>query len=111
MMSLLTRDLCFQGLPFSPFVSDLYGRRAALFIGGLIMLAGVAVQSASWNVGMLIGARVTSKSQRANVVQLSPGLTSSSHSWTGHGSLLKRRTVVVDRACLPSTCTFNLSWS
>ncbi|KAJ2917422.1 hypothetical protein MD484_g2970, partial [Candolleomyces efflorescens] len=47
------------GLPFSPFVSDLFGRRAALFIGGLIMLAGVAVQSASWNVGMLIGARVT----------------------------------------------------
>ncbi|RXW25548.1 hypothetical protein EST38_g311 [Candolleomyces aberdarensis] len=47
------------GLPFSPFVSDMLGRRAALFIGGLIMLAGVAIQSASWNVGMLIGARIT----------------------------------------------------
>ncbi|KAF6754460.1 hexose transporter [Ephemerocybe angulata] len=50
-------NLC--GLPFSPLISDHFGRRAALFIGGLIMLAGVAIQSTSWNVPMLIGARVT----------------------------------------------------
>ncbi|KAH6913115.1 hexose transporter [Coprinopsis sp. MPI-PUGE-AT-0042] len=47
------------GLPFSPFVSDWFGRRAALFMGSLIMLAGVAVQSTSRSVGMLIGSRVT----------------------------------------------------
>ncbi|TEB33338.1 general substrate transporter [Coprinellus micaceus] len=47
------------GLPFSPLVSDRLGRRAALFVGALIMLAGVAIQSTSWNVGMLIGARAT----------------------------------------------------
>lgn len=50
-------NLC--GLPFSPLISDHLGRRAALFIGGVIMLAGVAVQSTSKNVGMLIGARAT----------------------------------------------------
>ncbi|TFK28132.1 hexose transporter [Coprinopsis marcescibilis] len=47
------------GLPFSPFVSDLFGRRAALFVGSIIMLAGVAVQSTSKSVGMLIGSRAT----------------------------------------------------
>lgn len=47
------------GLPFSPFFSDWFGRRAALFIGSIVMLAGVAVQSTSRSVGMLIGSRVT----------------------------------------------------
>jgi len=46
------------GLPFSPFLSDNFGRRAALFLGSLLMLAGVAVQSMASNVGMLIGSRV-----------------------------------------------------
>ncbi|TFK40369.1 general substrate transporter [Crucibulum laeve] len=50
---------CLVGLPFSPFVSDIFGRRAALFLGSLVMLAGVALQASSWSVGMFIAARVT----------------------------------------------------
>ncbi|KAF9563259.1 general substrate transporter [Agrocybe pediades] len=45
------------GLPFTPYLSDGLGRRAALFIGSLLMLVGVAVQAAAWDVPMLIGAR------------------------------------------------------
>ncbi|KAG6820962.1 hypothetical protein H0H93_009198 [Arthromyces matolae] len=36
-----------QSLPIAPFVSDGLGRRATMFIGSLIMLAGVAVQTAA----------------------------------------------------------------
>ncbi|KAJ6576457.1 general substrate transporter [Mycena vulgaris] len=46
------------GLPFTPYASDLLGRRAALFLGSLIMLAGVALQISAWNVVVLIAARV-----------------------------------------------------
>ncbi|KAJ7601775.1 general substrate transporter [Mycena polygramma] len=46
------------GLPFTPYASDLLGRRAALFIGSLIMLAGVALQISAWSVAVLICARV-----------------------------------------------------
>ncbi|EGN99259.1 hypothetical protein SERLA73DRAFT_55023 [Serpula lacrymans var. lacrymans S7.3] len=46
------------GIPFSPFLSDAFGRRATLFVGSIIMLAGVATQSAAQNVAMFIGARV-----------------------------------------------------
>ncbi|PFH52987.1 hypothetical protein AMATHDRAFT_73803 [Amanita thiersii Skay4041] len=49
---------CLVGLPFTPLVSDTLGRRAALFTGSLIMLAGVALQAASLSVEMLIAARV-----------------------------------------------------
>ncbi|KAF8149918.1 general substrate transporter [Crassisporium funariophilum] len=45
------------GLPFTPFVSDIWGRRTALFFGGLIMCVGVALQAAAWSVPMFIGAR------------------------------------------------------
>ncbi|PPQ69312.1 hypothetical protein CVT25_005913 [Psilocybe cyanescens] len=47
------------GLPFTPFLSDILGRRAALFIGSLIMCLGVGLQAAAWSVPMLIGARYT----------------------------------------------------
>lgn len=47
-------------LPFTPFLSDIYGRRAALLFGGVIMCVGVGIQSAAWNVPMFIGARFTS---------------------------------------------------
>ncbi|KIK10058.1 hypothetical protein K443DRAFT_81386 [Laccaria amethystina LaAM-08-1] len=50
-------NLC--GLPIAPFVSDIFGRRAGLFLGSLIMLAGVGLQTASANVATLIGARIT----------------------------------------------------
>ncbi|KAG7089581.1 hypothetical protein E1B28_011248 [Marasmius oreades] len=48
----------FIGLPMTPFASDILGRRATLFIGSLIMLAGVAVQITASSVKMFIGARV-----------------------------------------------------
>ncbi|KAJ8506878.1 hypothetical protein ONZ45_g8969 [Pleurotus djamor] len=46
------------GLPLTPLASDILGRRVALFIGSVIMLAGVALQCASSTVGMFIGSRV-----------------------------------------------------
>ncbi|KAJ7158744.1 general substrate transporter [Mycena filopes] len=46
------------GLPFTPYASDLLGRRAALFLGSLIMLAGVALQISAWSVAVFICARV-----------------------------------------------------
>ncbi|OBZ72089.1 Lactose permease [Grifola frondosa] len=45
------------GLPLTPFSSDILGRRPTLFIGSVLMLAGVALQSAATNIGMFIGAR------------------------------------------------------
>ncbi|KAF4597167.1 hypothetical protein EYR40_007618 [Pleurotus pulmonarius] len=46
------------GLPLTPLASDNLGRRAALFIGSVIMLSGVGLQCASSNVQMFIGSRV-----------------------------------------------------
>ncbi|KAF8206409.1 general substrate transporter [Mycena galopus ATCC 62051] len=46
------------GLPFTPYASDILGRRATLFLGSLIMLAGVALQISAWNVVVLICARI-----------------------------------------------------
>ncbi|KAF9052411.1 general substrate transporter [Hymenopellis radicata] len=48
----------FIALPITPFVSDTLGRRASLFIGSLILLAGVAIQFAAPTVKLFIGARV-----------------------------------------------------
>ncbi|KAL7279182.1 hypothetical protein ACG7TL_007022 [Trametes sanguinea] len=45
------------GLPFTPYCSDNLGRRPTLFIGALVMLAGVALQSSATGIGMFIGAR------------------------------------------------------
>ncbi|KIJ62813.1 hypothetical protein HYDPIDRAFT_93346 [Hydnomerulius pinastri MD-312] len=46
------------GIPFSPFCSDLIGRRATLAMGSAIMLAGVLTQSFATTVHVFIGARV-----------------------------------------------------
>jgi len=46
-------------MPFTPFVSDIFGRRIALIVGSLIMCVGVAIQAASTNVPMFTGARFT----------------------------------------------------
>ena len=51
-----------QGIPFAPLLSDHFGRRATLFIGSVIMLVGVGVQTAANSVTMFITARVTSRS-------------------------------------------------
>ncbi|KAH9940241.1 hexose transporter [Amylocystis lapponica] len=45
------------GYPFAPYASDYYGRRITIWWGALVMLIGVAVQSAAINFGMFIGAR------------------------------------------------------
>lgn len=45
------------GYPFAPYVSDGIGRRRAIWVGATIMLVGVAVQTASYNLSMFIGAR------------------------------------------------------
>ncbi|KAA1467517.1 general substrate transporter [Dentipellis sp. KUC8613] len=46
------------GLPFTPFCSDWFGRRATLFIGSVVMLAGVGTQSTATTVARFVGARV-----------------------------------------------------
>lgn len=45
------------GYPFAPYLSDGIGRRLTVFLGALIMCAGVAIQTASNSVKMFIGAR------------------------------------------------------
>lgn len=47
-----------SGIPFSPYVSDLLGRRATMFIGATIVLAGVLTQALCTTVKVFIGARV-----------------------------------------------------
>lgn len=44
--------------PFSPYVSDLLGRRATIFIGAAIMLAGVITQASAKTLHIFLGARV-----------------------------------------------------
>jgi len=44
-------------IPISPWLADWRGRRLAIIIGLLIMFLGVALQTASQNLGMFIGAR------------------------------------------------------
>ncbi|KAH7915610.1 hypothetical protein BJ138DRAFT_1132510 [Hygrophoropsis aurantiaca] len=46
------------GIPFSPFFSDQLGRRATLFVGAVIMLAGILSQSLAQTVHVFIGSRV-----------------------------------------------------
>ena len=48
-------------LPAAPYVSDILGRRAALFMGSIIMCFGVALQTSALNVPMFIGARFCSQ--------------------------------------------------
>ena len=47
-------------MPFTPLASDRLGRRAALFLGSVIMLGGVALQSSATTVAMFVGARFVS---------------------------------------------------
>ncbi|KAG2756560.1 hypothetical protein P692DRAFT_201836183 [Suillus brevipes Sb2] len=47
-----------SGIPFSPYMSDLLGRRATMFVGAIIVLAGVLTQALSTTVQVFIGARV-----------------------------------------------------
>ncbi|KAL7418331.1 hypothetical protein Q5752_006789 [Cryptotrichosporon argae] len=45
------------GLPFAPWVSDTLGRRTGIMLGCIIMMIGVALQTAAQNIGMFIAAR------------------------------------------------------
>ncbi|KAG8901904.1 hypothetical protein FRB99_005007 [Tulasnella sp. 403] len=44
-------------LPFAPLITDGLGRRKAIFIGGFLMLNGVALQSQAHNIVQFISAR------------------------------------------------------
>jgi len=49
---------CIAALPFAPLIADNLGRRSSLFCGSLIMLAGIALQTASKTVPVFIAARI-----------------------------------------------------
>jgi MFS family permease len=66
-----------QGTPFSPYVSDLLGRRATMFIGAVVMLAGVIAQASSTTMQVFVGARVLSMMHIQKVIHI---LTSISQS-------------------------------
>ncbi|THG97857.1 hypothetical protein EW026_g4236 [Hermanssonia centrifuga] len=48
---------CLAAYPFSPYVSDGYGRKTAVALGAFIMCGATILQTASHSVGMFIGAR------------------------------------------------------
>ena len=48
-------------LPFTPYASDILGRRIALFLGSIVMCMGIALQAAAKNVPMFIGSRFCSE--------------------------------------------------
>ncbi|KAH7107183.1 hexose transporter [Auriculariales sp. MPI-PUGE-AT-0066] len=45
------------GVLFAPYVADYLGRRKAIFIGAILLCAGVALQTASQGFSMFVGAR------------------------------------------------------
>ncbi|CDZ97669.1 hexose transporter [Phaffia rhodozyma] len=45
------------GLPIAPYVTDLLGRRAGIFVGSIIMLVGVAMQASSNVLAVFIASR------------------------------------------------------
>lgn len=48
-------SLC--AIPFVPYAADILGRRTGIFIGCVIMMVGVVLQSISSGFGMFLGAR------------------------------------------------------
>ncbi|KAF8327455.1 general substrate transporter [Cantharellus anzutake] len=44
-------------IPFAPYVADTFGRKSAMLLGAFIITGGAALQTASQNFGMFIGAR------------------------------------------------------
>jgi MFS family permease len=45
-------------LPFSPLISDGYGRRVCIFVGCVIILIGTAVQTTAYTIGHFIAGRL-----------------------------------------------------
>lgn len=54
----------FIALPFAPYITDGLGRKKGIFVGGIIMLGGVALQAQAVNVTQFILARGLSESER-----------------------------------------------
>lgn len=50
------------GLPLAPWLNDKYGRRMALFLGNIVIVIGVALQTGAQNVAMFIVCRFFGKS-------------------------------------------------
>jgi len=44
-------------LPVAPFIADRFGRKAAIFVGCVLMCIGAAIQTASQSLGMFMGGR------------------------------------------------------
>ncbi|KAF4980216.1 hypothetical protein FZEAL_3727 [Fusarium zealandicum] len=44
--------------PFSAIISDRFGRRLSIIIGGFVMILGVIMQCASTSIGLFIGGRI-----------------------------------------------------
>jgi len=45
------------GIPFAPYAADILGRKPTIIFGAFVVCIGAAIQSASQNFGMFIGAR------------------------------------------------------
>lgn len=45
-------------LPFAPYVSNKFGRRYVVFMGAIVTLIGVVLQTASQNIGMYVAGRI-----------------------------------------------------
>lgn len=79
-------------IPVAPYASDFLGRRGAVMMGGSIMIAGAALQTAAQNVDMFIGSRALRECQVAMWLMvfkliLLPYL----HSWLWSWILQQRR--------------------
>ncbi|QRW21960.1 Sugar (and other) transporter [Rhizoctonia solani] len=45
------------GTPFAPYITDIFGRRAGILLGAILVLFAAALQTATQNLGMFISAR------------------------------------------------------
>jgi MFS family permease len=54
--------------PFSPYITDHFGRKAAILLGAIIMIVATALQTASQSVHMFIGARYATTSLLCEVL-------------------------------------------
>ncbi|CAE7233119.1 unnamed protein product [Rhizoctonia solani] len=45
------------GTPFAPYITDIFGRRVGILTGAILVLVAAALQAATQNLGMFIGAR------------------------------------------------------
>ncbi|ELU38012.1 hexose transporter [Rhizoctonia solani AG-1 IA] len=48
------------GTPFAPYITDIFGRRAGILLGAILVLFAAALQTATQNLGMFISAGMAS---------------------------------------------------